>query len=129
MPWKFLKQRNWLNLLGAVVLLIGLGSAALIYQKAGDRPNVVLGYEEGNGTVYPVEPEDSKEYLRGLELYGGKANVLADKLRRWFVGLGQGKSLAGLVGVMSIIVSCWCFYAAEHLPERPKGGVRSEDGG
>ena len=72
MPCKFLNRRTGLNLLGAAILLIGLGSATLIYQKARDHLNGILGYEEGNGTVYPLAPEDSKEYLRGLELYSGK---------------------------------------------------------
>jgi len=68
-------------------------------------------------------PEDSKQYLRSMELYGGKANVLADELRRWFVGLWHGKSLARIIAVLTILISLGLFYAAKHLPPR----LRSEN--
>jgi hypothetical protein len=47
-----------------------------------------------------------------LELYGGKANVLADELRRWFIGLWHGKSLALTLACIAIIASSGFFYAA-----------------
>ena len=50
-------------------------------------------------------PEDSKVYERNLELYGGKANVLADRLRRWFVGLWHGTPLAIIVASVTILAS------------------------
>ena len=68
-------------------------------------------------------PEDSKQYLRSMELYGGKANVLADEFRRWFVGLWQGKSLAFIIACTTIITSFGFFYTANRL----KPGGRSED--
>jgi len=45
--------------------------------------------------MYPMMPEDSKMYQRDLELYGGKAAVLADEFWRWFVTLWHGTRLAG----------------------------------
>ncbi len=112
----------WLNFLSAVILLAGLSSAAWIYQRAVNGPREVLGYEEGNGALYAIRPEDSKQYLRGLELYGGKANVLADRFRRWFAGLWQGKSLAFIIAGASILISFGFYYAANRLPERPDVG-------
>ena len=106
---------TWLNLLSAVILLVGLISAALIYQRAPNDPYGVLGYQEEGGVLYPVMPEDSKQYLRGLELYGGTANVIMDKFRRWLVGLFHGKSLAVMVGGAAILISLGLFYAAGHL--------------
>jgi hypothetical protein len=116
-----------LNIISVIILLVGLGGAVLIYQRAVNDSTGVLGYEEGGGSVYPVRPEDSKMFLRDLELYGGKANVLAYQLRRWFVGLWHGKSLAFTVACITIIVSYGFFYAAGHLPSRSKSDVRNQN--
>ena len=104
-----------------------MGSAAWIYQRAENVPYGALGYVNEGGTLYPVMPEDSKQYLRSMELYGGKANVLADEFRRWFVGLWQGKSLAFILACTTIIISGGFFYAANHLTPPLKSDVRSED--
>ena len=116
MKWKITDRRTCLNLIGAIILLVGLGSAILIYRTAENESRDVLGYEQGNGSVYPVSPGDSKKYLRDMELYGGKASVLVDEFRRWFVGLWQGESLAFTVGCISVFISFVIFYAANHVP-------------
>ncbi len=133
-----MKQRvqrlhTWLNLISAVILLGGLGSAILIYQTAENTSYGALGYEGGSGSVYPIMPDDSKKYQRDLELYGGKANLLMDQLRRGFAGLWHGKSLAFTVACLSILISFGVFYAANHLPSRvnsdaPGENNRSEPG-
>ena len=115
-----------LNLFSAFVLLVGLGGAVYIYQTAANDSNSVLGYEEGGGSVYPITPEDSKMFLRDLELYGGKANVLAYQFRSWLVGLWHGKSLAFTVACIAIVVSFGFFYAANHVPTRLKSDVHEE---
>ena len=109
-------RRTCLNLIGAIILVVGLASAILIHRKAENDSRDVSGYEQGSGSVYPVKPEDSKKYLRDMELYGGKANVLVDEFRRWFVGLWHGESLAFTVGCISIFISFGIFYAANHVP-------------
>jgi hypothetical protein len=116
-----------LNIISAVVLLVGLGSALWIYRTAENHSSGVLGYEEEGGSVYPIVPEDSKKYLRDLELYGGKANVLMDELRRGFAGLWHGKLLAFTVGCITIFVSFGFFYAANHVPSHLKSDVPSEN--
>jgi len=114
--------RTSLYLLSGIILLAGLGSAALIYRAAANAntPGSVLGYVEGDGSVYPVMPEDSKKYLRDMELYGGKANVLADELRRWFAGLWQGKSLAYTIACISALLALGVFSAALRLPDEER---------
>ena len=126
MKWKIVDPRTCLNLISAVILLVGLGSAILIYRTAENNSSGVLGYEEEGGSVYPTMPEDSKKYLRDLELYGGKANVLMDELRRGFAGLWHGKLLAFTVACITILISFGVFYAANHLPSHLKSGVPSE---
>jgi len=114
MKWKMAERDTCLNLIGAIVLLVGLAIAFLIHYTAGSDSRDILGYEQGSGSVYAVKPEDSKKYLRDMELYGGKANVLADEFRRWFVGLWHGESLAFTVGCITIFISLVFFYAANH---------------
>jgi hypothetical protein len=113
-------NKRLFHLLSATVLLVGLISSVLIYQKADRDERAALGYEAADGSVYPIMPEDSKMYLRDMEQFGGKANVLADEIRRWFVGLWQGKSLAFTVACISIVLSLAGFYAANHLPSNEK---------
>jgi len=127
MKWKIAYLPICLNLISAILLLGGLGSALLIYRTAESTPYGVLGYEEAGGTVYPIMPEDSKKYLRDLELYGGKANVIMDELRRWFIGLWHGKSLAFTVACITIFISFGVFYAANHLPSRLNSDVPIEN--
>ncbi len=103
-----------LNLLAVIILLAGLGSAALIYHGAENDQGDVLGYETWNGSVYPVLRDDSKAYQRDLELYGGKANVIVDEFRRWFEGLWRGESLAFSIAFITIVVWAALFYAANH---------------
>ena len=117
-----------LYFVSGIILLVGLASAVLIYESSGDRSGSVLGYEDANGSVYPVSPEDSKQYLRGLELYGGTANLLADELRRWFVGLWHGKSLAFTVAFITILVSSGVFYVARRPPSPEDANIHRRTG-
>jgi len=127
MNWKVADLRESLILIGAIIMLVGLGSAVLIYQSAGDDSDNVLGYEIIGGSAYPIRPEDSRTYRRDLELYGGKAAVIADDFSRWFVGLWHGKSLAFTVAGISIFISLLFFFAANRLPSRLKSDVHSEN--
>ena len=127
MKWKISDPLTYLNLISVIILLVGLGSAVLIYRTVGNDSNGVLGYEIIGGTAYPIRPEDSKMYLRDLQIYSGKAGVLADEFRRWFVGLWYGKSLAFTVAYITLFVSFVVFYAANHLPSRLKSDVHSEN--
>ena len=127
MKWKIENPQIYFNLLSIIILLVGLISATWIYQTADNKPNYVLGYEEGNGSVYPIKPEDSKKYLRDLELYGGKANVLANEFRLWFVGLWHGKSLAFTIAFITILISLAFFCVAHYRPSSSKDDVHSKN--
>ena len=74
----------------AGILLIGLAMALVIYVGAGPPSDVAA-----------ERAEDSKRYLRQMEVYGGTANVLASQAREWFSGLWQGRRLAFTVAVLS----------------------------
>ncbi len=127
MKLKIPDRYTCLNLISAVILVVGLGSAILIYRTAEDTEYGVLSYEEGHGTVYPIMPEDSKQYLRGLELYGGKANVIMDRVRRGFMGLWHGKTLAFTVACISFVISLGVFVTANYLPSQGESDIPDEE--
>ena len=110
-----LQQRTWLNLIGACILVVGLGSAAWIYQKALNNPYGAWGYEMADGANYPLMPGNSKLYRHNLEVYGGKFSVIMDDFRRWFLGLWQGKSLAFIIACTTLALSLGLFYQANYL--------------
>jgi len=127
MNWKILNQRAWFNLISAVILVVGLGSAVFIYQGAGNDWYGALGYEVADGTIYPIMPENSKIYRHNLEVYGGKFSVIMDDFRRWFLGLWHGKSLAFIIGCTAIIISFGFFYTANYLIQPLKSDVHNEN--
>jgi hypothetical protein len=131
MSGKILHQRTWLNLIGAISLLVGLASAAVVYHRAAHDPSRALGYEAADGTIYPIMPGDSKLYRHNLEVYGGKFGVMLDDFRRWFAGLWQGKSLAVMIAAAALLIAWALFAAAQHVtppgnfhdhPENGPGG-------
>ena len=113
MKWKIANKLICLRFISAIILAIGFGTAIYLYQTAKDDSNGVLGYEIVDGTAYPIIPEDSKIYRHDLELFGGKAAVLADEFNRWFAGLWHGKSLALILVCVTIIISSGVFFAAK----------------
>ena len=127
MNWKILNQRTWLNLISTIILLVGLSSATLIYQRARNDPYGALGYEVVDGTIYPIMPENSKLYRHNLEVYGGKFNVIIDDFRRWFIGLWHGKSLAVIVACTTILISFGFFYTTNYLIPRLKSENSSKN--
>ncbi|GLH69903.1 hypothetical protein GETHPA_14360 [Geothrix rubra] len=80
-----------LRALARWTLILGLGTALLIYATAKPAPPDPLGYD----------PLDTKRYLRELEVFGGKANILATQFRQWFEGLWEGRNLAYTVATLT----------------------------
>ena len=75
------------------ILVVGLASAVWIYVTGGPVADDPLGRD------------DSKAYLRNMELYGGQANVLAAQFTTWFQSLWHGRSLAYTVGVLTLLTA------------------------
>jgi hypothetical protein len=98
-----------LRLLSYSILILGIGMAIFLYVTASPAPSHPLGYD----------PFDSKKYLRDLEVYGGKINILAVELHQWLASLWRGKPLAYTIACLTIIVSAllWCigYYATSPL--------------
>ncbi len=89
----------------AGILIIGLLIAAGIYWNAVAAEANPLG-----------DPEDSKQYLREMQVYGGTANVLAGELREGFGSLWHGKRLAFTVAFLTIVSAGAGRFVTRRLP-------------
>lgn len=98
-----------IRLITAAILIVGLGSAVVIYVAA-----------QLSGNLPESDAQDSKQYLRAMELYGGKANLLASELRQWFNGLWHGTRLAVTVACITVVVAglFWLISTTEVEPTR-----------
>jgi hypothetical protein len=83
------------------ILAVGFVASAAAYVFAIARP------------VNPLADQlESKKYLHDLEMYGGKANVLAAQFRDWFSGLWSGTNLAWTIAALTILtVLVYRFFA------------------
>ena len=106
MKWRIRNLQTCLYLTAAIILLVGLGSALLIYLTADSASDSALVFDFVH----------SKKYRHDLEVYGGKASVITDQFCRWFEGLWHGKSLALTVACITISISFGFFFVAYHLP-------------
>ena len=111
MRWQRLDRSTVLRTISAAILIGGLAAAVVIYANAVPPPEAPFG----------AEPEDSKQYLRQLELYGGKANVLGVELREWFDGLWHGRRLAFTVAFLAALLAAGFRLAAIPLPPLEEG--------
>ena len=105
-----------LNLIAAIILLIGVGSSVLIYFAADNAAD--------NALINDFE--QSKRYRHDLELTGGKTIVLASELANWFEGLWHGESLAYTVAFISIGVSMMVFFVAHHVQSDPSSDLKDD---
>jgi hypothetical protein len=84
------------------ILAAGFAAAAAAYAFAVARPANPL-----------ADQLESKKYLHDLEMYGGKANVLAAQFRDWFAGLWSGTNLAWTIAALTILTALvYRFFAA-----------------
>ncbi len=133
MVWDNLESRTRLRIIGALILIVGLASAGAVYLTAEKSAADAVGYEMIDGQAYPISPASSKRYVHDLEVYGGKAAVMADELNRWFSGLWQGTSLAYTIAFLAIVASLGCFFVAsltldDGEDDRTGSGSANHDG-
>ena len=109
-----MNKEKFLKIISSIILLVGLGSAIIIYLMADNDTDNVAGYEVVNGELYPGLP--SRKYEHDLEMFGGKSAVLAIDFKIWFVGLWHGESLAITIAFITIATSGGVFFVANNLP-------------
>ena len=100
------------GLIAVAILVLGLGGALWIYVAAVLAPGDISG----------EDPTDSKQYQRQMELYGGKANVLAADLMRWLGSLWHGRRLALTVACTTVLVAGGVWLLADPLPAEGAAG-------
>jgi hypothetical protein len=91
------------------MLIIGIGSAVCIYATASPPPEHPLGYD----------PLASKKYVRDLELYGGKINILVVEFRQWFARLWRGKNLSYIIAFITVILAYIFWFIGSHSASHP----------
>jgi hypothetical protein len=116
MKWKGVDPHARLRVGTIAILLVGFASAIAIYLAALPPPGNPLGYEPG----------DTKTFVRDMEVYGGKGNLLAYEFRQWFASLWHGKPLAFTTAAITVIVAgVFAFFAAPLPPDPEAAGVTS----
>ena len=93
-----------INQITAALLLLGFGSALVLYLRA--KP-LFVDPLIGN-------PLTSKKYLHELRLMGGKANVVFAKFMAWFTEIWQGENLAVTVAVLTVALTLAFRFVAAH---------------
>jgi len=91
-----------LRFAAVAILIAGLVGAIWIYLAAAPPTEDALRFD----------PMQSKKYLHDLELYGGKANVLAVQITDWFESLWHGTRLAYTVACAAVLLACVFWFAA-----------------
>jgi hypothetical protein len=92
------------HLVTALILTVGLTAALVIYLTAAAPDDSA------------IDLADSKQYLRQMELYGGKANLLAAEIRAWVASLWHGRRLALTVAVVTVATAGGYWVVAAPLP-------------
>ncbi len=101
------------------ILIVGFAAAIIVFFTAQPPEANPLGYD----------PLDTKKYLHDLEVYGGKANLLAEEFREWFDSLWHGRQLALTIVVITLLVVLVFRFFAKPLPphlvasDRPRGNA------
>ncbi len=92
------------------ILAVGLSAAVAIYVAAASRAANAAGYD----------PNDSKQYLRQMQVYGGTANVVASDIREWIGSLWHGKRLAATVAFSTLALAALVWFFGASGPTLPR---------
>ena len=107
--------RSILNLVGMVILFIGLGSVALIERNA--RFYDANSLEDTEATHALLHPEDYGSYVRSGEMLGGRTGVLLGGWIQSVGDLGHSRPFAITVAIISLIAATG-FFATSSLSSR-----------
>lgn len=91
-----------LQMIAVAILIVGLAAAVGIYALTVRSTDDMIAYEI----------EHSKQYQRTLELYGGKANVIAVEITQWLDSLWHGTRLAYTVACGTVLLAAGFWLAA-----------------
>jgi hypothetical protein len=86
----------------AVILVVGLIGAAIVYVTAPPEDNAELAYGVTN----------NQQYLLELQRIGGTAEVAVAEFHQWFDSLWHGKPLAYTMACLCLALAGACIMAA-----------------
>ena len=98
------------NTVGVIVLLVGIGSAALVYRLGQNRPTTSSTNSDWKDSSLSLT--ESKTAARDIELYGGKVQVLMVKWMEW---LQRPVSLSIIIATVSVLIALGCFLVTRRL--------------
>ena len=104
------KHRTAFNTLGILIFLLGTGSAGLIHWNARQSKVQKTSAVQGTWQDGTLATQDSKKSSRDVEMYYGKAGMVAVRLRDWFE---QPESLAIILATISTLAALACFLLAD----------------
>lgn len=110
---RYLQERR--KAVAAGILLAGCASGLALYLTASSPDDDPLADER----------DESKQYLREIEVYGGTANVVASEIREWFEGLWHGRALGITVSCLSALLGLAVFVGLTPLPPRDDASSRA----
>ena len=97
------------RLISYVIFSVGIFISVVIYLTASPPMEHPFGYN----------PLNTKVFLRQLELFGGRSNIMAAELMEWFVGLWQGKNLSYTIAAITVIFSMILWYIGSRKRSDP----------
>jgi hypothetical protein len=96
-------SRSILNIIGVAILILGLGSVALIERNA--RIADANAIEDTEATHQLLHPEDYGSYNRAAESVGGKFGMLLGQGVEWAGGLGHSRPFAITIAIVSVLAA------------------------
>lgn len=107
MKQQHLALRDKIYVSAALVLIIGIALSIFVYRTAGEA-------DAASPLGNPLD--ESKAYQRSLEMYGGKANLLASEFTQWFGSLWHGRTLGVTIACITVFVCALTCFVAYNLP-------------
>ena len=107
-------SRSLLNLIGVAILIVGLGSVALIERNA--RIADANALEDSEATHALLHPEDYGSYTRTAESMGGKTGMLLAGGVQWVEDLGHSRTFAIAIAVVSLAAATGIFTTSNVSP-------------
>ena len=108
---------NRIRIAGAVVLVVGLLAAAVIYHKT--QPN-------GESGIPGVDVRTKRDNLQLEKM--GESYILLTDINDWFAGLWRGRRLTYTFGVLAITGFLGCYWFADLLAHSSASDDHTRDG-
>ena len=115
-PLRPLAARH-VRLAGFLVLLVGWLVAALVFVIApSDGERHAEGDRLVDGQRFSTDDASGRE-LQQVARLGGTAAVLTFKFDRWFSSLWHGRTLAGTIATLTLLLALGCLHVAGLMAE------------